>query len=160
MKSGRGHRRSLVLTIVERGGPVVFRRISSHSIASIRGASHNRIAADAVVSTDALPAYRKAVSERAHIAVKHSAGEFVQRDTGDSGIDAHTNTAEAVHAEIRRAVIDVWHWISPKHLDRYLDEIPWRHNRRDAAHLRRIAAVLSSTSRPLPLRSLVMHAAP
>jgi hypothetical protein len=155
VKSGRGPRRPLVLTIVERGGPVVFRRIASHSIAAIRGASHNRISGDAVVSTDALPAYRKAVSGRAHVAVKHSAGEFVRRDADGFGLDAHTNTAEAVHSEIRRAVIGVWHWISPKHLDRYLDEISWRHNRRDVGHLRRIASVLSSAGRPLSVSRLV-----
>lgn len=155
IKSGRGPRRPLVLTMAERGGPVVFQRIASHSIAAIRSASHNRIAGDAVISTDALPAYRKAVSGRAHVAVKHSAGEFVRRDASGAGVDAHTNTAEAVHAEIRRAVIGVWHWISPKHLDRYLDEISWRHNRRDVGHLRRIAAILASASQPLPVRALV-----
>ena len=155
VKSGRGPRRPLVLTMAERGGPVAFQRIASHSIAAIRGASHNRISGDAVVATDALPAYRKAVSGRAHIAIKHSDDEFVKRDAGGSGIDAHTNTAEAVHAEIRRAVIGVWHWISPQHLDRYLDEIAWRHNRRDVGHLRRIAAILFAAGRPLPVRALV-----
>ena len=155
MKSGRGPRRPLVLTMAERGGPIVFKRIASHSIAEIHGASHNRISGDAVISTDALPAYRKAVSGRAHVAVKHSAGEFVRRNADSSGLDAHTNTAEAVHAEIRRAVIGVWHWISPKHLDRYLDEISWRHNRRDIGHLRRIASVLSSAERPLSVSRLV-----
>jgi transposase-like protein len=154
-KSGRGPRRPLVLTMVERGGPVAFQRIASHSIAAIRPASHNRISGDAIVSTDALPAYRKAVSGRRHVTVKHSAGEFVQRNAGGIGVDAHTNTAEAVHAEIRRAVIGVWHWISPKHLDRYLDEIAWRHNRRESGHLRRIAAVLAATGQPLPVRALV-----
>lgn len=155
VKSGCGPRRPLVLTMAERGGPVAFQRITSHSIAVIRGASHHRISGDAVVSTDALPAYRKAVSGRAHMAVKHSAAEFVRRDAGGPGVDAHTNTAEAVHAEIRRAVIGVWHWISPKHLDRYLDEISWRHNRRDIGHLRRIAAVLLAAGRPLPVRALI-----
>ena len=179
VKSGRGPRRPLVLTMAERGGPVAFQRIASHSIAAIRGAAHNRISGDAVVSTDALPACRKAVSGRAHIAVKHSAAEFVRRDACGPGVDAHTNTAEAVHAEIRRAVIGVSppgisvlrslhrsdqsrcatpvvdHWISPRHLDRYLDEIAWRHNRRDVGHIRRIAAVLSSAGHPLPVRVLV-----
>lgn len=155
VRSGRGPRRPLVLTMVERGGSAVFRRIASHSIAAIRGASHNRISSDAVISTDALPAYRKAVSGRAHVTVKHSAGEFVRRNADKSGLDAHTNAAKAMHAEIRRAGIGVWHWISPKHLDRYLDEISWRHNRRDIGHLRRIASVLSSAGRPLPVSRLV-----
>jgi hypothetical protein len=155
VKSGRGPRRPLVLTMAERGGPVAFQRIASHSIAAIQGASPNRVSGDAVIATDALPAYRKAVAGRSHVTVKHSAGEFVRRDADGAGVDAHTNTAEAVHAEIRRAVIGVWHWISQKHLDRYLDEIAWRHNRRKIGHLRRIAAVLGAAGRPLPIRVLV-----
>lgn len=155
VKSGRGPRRPLVLTMAERGGSVIFRRIASHSIAAIKAASHNRISGDAVVSTDALPAYRKAVSGRAHITVKHSKAEFVRRNAYGASVDAHTNTAEAVHAEIRRAVIGVWHWISRKHLDRYLDEISWRHNHRDVEHLGRIAAVLSSAGHPLAVSDLV-----
>jgi transposase-like protein len=99
VKSGRGPRRPLVLTMAERGGPVFFQRIASHSIVAIRGASHNRISGDAVVATDALPAYRKAVSGRAHIAVKHSDGEYVKRDAGGSGIDAHTNRSLGVTIE-------------------------------------------------------------
>ena len=38
VKSGRGPRRPLMLTMAERGGPVAFQRIASHSIAAIRGA--------------------------------------------------------------------------------------------------------------------------
>lgn len=53
------------------------------------------------------------------------------------------------HGRWLRAVIGVWHWISPRHLDRHLDEISWGHNRRDVGHLCRIASVLSSAGRPL-----------
>ncbi len=67
---------------------------------------------------------------------------------------AHTNTAESLHNDLRRSVMGVWHWISEKHLDRYLGEITWRRNRKEAGHLQRIAAVLASGAPPLPFDSL------
>lgn len=90
-----------------------------------------------------------------HLTVTHSAGEYVARDPAGIGVDAHTNTAEAIHGEIRRAVIGVWHWISQKHIDRYLDEISWRHNQRERPHLDRIAMMLGNAVGPLPYGAIV-----
>jgi hypothetical protein len=74
VKSGRSPRRPLILTIAERGGDVVFRQIPTHSTMEIRDASENIIDASAIISTDSLPAYRKAVSRHTHLTVNHSAG--------------------------------------------------------------------------------------
>lgn len=136
--------RPLVLTMVERSGRVVLSRIASHSTTAIRRASADVVSPDAKIISDALPAYRRAVSGREHLVVVHSAGQFVARDGGGLGLDANTSTAEAVHAAIRRSVIGVWHWISPKHLDRYLGEMAWRHNRRAEGHLLRIVDIISA----------------
>jgi transposase-like protein len=152
--SGRGPRRPLVLTMVERGGSVALTPIASHSKKAIGGAVRPRLDPEAIVVTDALPAYRRVAAGHAHLTVTHSAREYVARDPAGLGIDAHTNTAESVHGLIRRAVMGVWHWISPKHLDRYLAELAWRHNRRDDGHLVRIADVLATGGRPLPVATL------
>lgn len=45
--------------------------------------------------------------------------------------EAHTNTIESVWALLKRQIIGVHHWISPKHLNRYVAEMTWRFNRRD-----------------------------
>ena len=55
-----------------------------------------------------------------HLTVNHSAGEFAAHDPQGLASPAHTNTAESLHNDLRRAVLGVWHWISEKHLDRYL----------------------------------------
>lgn len=151
---GRGPRRPLVLTMVERGGRVAFDRIASHSSVAIGRAAQPVLDPDATVMTDNLPAYRRAVKGHEHLTVTHSAKEYVAHDAGGSGLDAHTNTAESVHGLIRRAVIGVWHWISQKHLDRYLDELSWRHNRRDDGHLLRIVDAIGHGGQPLSMRAL------
>jgi transposase-like protein len=154
-KTGRGPRRPLVLTIAERNGRVILRRIESHSTAAIKAAADGRIADGAIIATDALPAYRKVAAGHAHLTVTHSAGEYVARDPAGLGVDAHTNTAEAIHGEIRRAVIGVWHWISGKHLDRYLNELAWRRNLRQRCHLDRIASIFGSMAGPAPYARIV-----
>lgn len=154
-RSGRGPRRPLVLTMVERGGRVVLERIASHSSAAIGAAASSRLDPAATVMTDALPAYRRVARGHRHLTVNHSAGQYVDHGAGGPGVDAHTNTAEAVHGMIRRAVIGVWHWISQKHLDRYLDELAWRHNRRADGHLMRIVDALTRGGAPLSMRALI-----
>jgi hypothetical protein len=61
-----------------------------------------------------------------HLAVDHSAGEYVRL-----GGYVHTNSAESVWALLKRQIIGVHHWVSEKHLQRYVDEMSWRFNRRD-----------------------------
>ncbi len=34
-------------------------------------------------------------------------------------------------ALLKRQIVGIHHWVSPKHLNRYVDEMTWRFNRRD-----------------------------
>ena len=58
-----------------------------------------------------------------HETVNHSAKEYVR------GI-CHVNTAESVHALLKRGVTGVYHHWSKKHLHRYLSEFDFRWNNR------------------------------
>jgi hypothetical protein len=44
----------------------------------------------------------------------------------------HTNSIENVWALLRRQIIGSRHWVSPKHLDRYVQKMTWRFNRCEA----------------------------
>ena len=58
-----------------------------------------------------------------HESVKHSVGEYVR------GI--HTNGVESFWATLKRAHKGTFHRISPKHLNRYVQEFAGRHNMRN-----------------------------
>lgn len=151
--TGRGTKRPLVLTVVERDGALKMQRIESHSKAAIGAAVAGLVAPAAVTMTDALPAYRHlGVRQAAHHTVNHSAGVYTRHE---DDLTVHVNTAEAVHSLLRRAVQGVFHWISSKHLDRYLTEIGFRWSRRAEGVLTRIAALLAAEVPPLTYRSLV-----
>ena len=77
-----------------------------------------------MVYTDGEPAYL-GVSRR-HEAVKHSVGEYVR------GM-VHTNGIELLWSMLKRAHAGTFHKLSPKHLDRYVQEFAGKHNIRDAS---------------------------
>ncbi|MEE4208568.1 MAG: IS1595 family transposase [Parvularcula sp.] len=56
-----------------------------------------------------------------HIRINHSAGEYV-RDK------AHTNGIESFWALLKRGYVGVYHYMSAKHLGRYVQEYSFRHN--------------------------------
>ena len=75
----------------------------------------------AQVYTDETSAYKGI--DRRHEAVNHSVGEYVREQ-------AHTNGLESFWAPMKRGVDGVYHKMSPKHLQRYVDEFSGRHNNR------------------------------
>ena len=72
--------------------------------------------------TDELPSYN-GMREYFHDSVAHSRGEYV-RD------DVHINGMESFWALIKRAHKGTYHKMSPKHLQRYVDEFTGRYNSR------------------------------
>ena len=78
--------------------------------------------AGAMVYTDDAAAYKGMPFE--HGTVKHSVGEYVD------GM-AHTNGIESFWSMLKRARKGVYHKISPKHLQRYVDEFSGRHGIRE-----------------------------
>ena len=72
--------------------------------------------------TDDASAYKG--SDRPHYTVRHSTGQYVVGDV-------HTNGIESFGAMLKRSYHGVYHRMSPKHLQRYVDEFAGRQNIRD-----------------------------
>ena len=78
--------------------------------------------AGATVVTDELRGYRPLTRAGFnHLTVNHSVGEFV-RDM------AHTNGIESFWALLKRGHYGIYHYMSAKHLHRYVKEFSFRHN--------------------------------
>ena len=91
-------------------------------------------AAGATVYTDDAAAYKGMPFD--HASVRHSVGEYVD------GM-AHTNGIESFWSMLKRAHKGVYHKISDKHLQRYVDEFAGRHGVRERDTLDQMQSVVS-----------------
>ena len=105
-------------------GLIAAEVISDASAETLQGFVAAHTERGATVYTDDAKAYR-GMPNRKHEAVKHSAGEYV------SGM-ASTNGIESFWAMLKRAHKGTFHKLSPKHLDRYVQEFAGKHNLRHA----------------------------
>ena len=92
---------------------------------TLRGFVQTHAQPDAMVYTDGEPAYWGLPR---HEAVRHSVGEYVR------GM-AHTNGMESFWSMLKRAHMGTFHKLSPKHLNRYVQEFAGKHNTRDLGTL-------------------------
>ncbi|WP_420637020.1 IS1595 family transposase [Candidatus Palauibacter sp.] len=84
-----------------------------------------------------------------HETVRHSVGEYVR------GM-AHTNGVESFWSMLKRAHKGVYHKLSAKHLQRYVDEFAGRHNIRDLDTLAQMQHVVAGmVGRRLMYRDLI-----
>ena len=101
----------------------------------------------AVVYTDDAAAYEGIPNP--HESVKHSVNEYVR------GM-AHTNGIENFWSMLKRAHKGTFHKISPKHLDRYVQEFAGKHNVRESGTLAQMRdTVARLVGRDLLYRDLV-----
>jgi hypothetical protein len=119
-----GAGKEAVLGIIERNGELRATHINKEGDAADHVKAN--VKRDAVLMTDEDRVFKSLKKDYVHLTVRHSMGEYVR---GCGYI--HTNTIESVWALLKRQIIGVHHWVSPKHLQRYVDEMTWRINRRD-----------------------------
>ena len=83
-----------------------------------------------------------------HQQVNHSKGEYGRGQ-------AHTNSVEGVWALVKRQIYGIHHFVSTKHLDRYLAEIMWRYNRRGVPDALRLGELLKWADGRLTYAALI-----
>ena len=123
LRAGRGAvGKTAVVGIRDRAtGKVAAQVVSTTDAATLQGFVHDHTKGEKPVYTDGSRAY-DGLPNRA--AVHHSVGEYV-RDM------IHTNGVESFWSILKRAHKATFHRMSPKHLQRYVDEFAGRHNIRD-----------------------------
>ncbi len=124
LRMGRGTvGKKAVIGLRDEKGIVKAQPINSTSAKVIHGFIRGHVKSGATVVTDNFKSY-KGLSEYKHHTVNHSIGQYVKDQ-------AHTNGIESFWALLKRGYIGVYHWMSHKHLHRYVDEFSFRHNTRN-----------------------------
>ncbi|HVG55816.1 MAG TPA: IS1595 family transposase [Vicinamibacterales bacterium] len=113
-----------VLGMVERKGRVFVTTVPSVKRATLFQHIEERVLPASTIYTDELEAYRTIQgSGYQHRRINHSEKVYV------SG-DIHTNTIEGFWSLTKNGIRGVYHAVSRKHLQGYLNEYAWRYNER------------------------------
>ena len=122
--SGRGAvGKTAVVGVKDRATKHVAARVVERTNkATLQGFVIDHTAPGATVYSDDSSAYESLPFN--HDTVKHSLSEYVKGDV-------HTNGIESLWSMLKRAHTGTFHKLSPKHLDRYVQEFASRHNLRD-----------------------------
>ena len=84
-----------------------------------------------------------------HGEVKHAAKQYVNNGR------VHTNTIEGFWSLLKLGIIGIYHNVSEKHLQCYVDEFVFRYNSRDLAEGSRMDMMLSHTEVRTTYKSLI-----
>jgi transposase-like protein len=145
-----------VLVAVERNGPVRAVPVKSDSLVDLLPHIKRFVDKGSHLMTDQLHTYRKAGKMFAfHDWVNHGEKEFARGN-------AHNNTAESFNAILERAKLGVFHYMSKRHLARYLHEVCFRWNHRVPELKRNKGGAMKIVMKPMhvleKLHSLLSHA--
>lgn len=143
-----GAGKSVVLGIVERDGELRATHISEQGEAA--GHVKKNIERQSVLMTDEDRVFKSLHTDYLHLTVRHSIGEYVR----GAGV-IHTNSIESVWAQLKRQIIGTHHWVSPKHLQKYVDEMSWRFNRRDLKPSPRMNDIFKCVDGRLTYKALI-----
>jgi len=122
-----------VVAIVQRHGKVVAKVVKDVSGNSLLGTIRKHVVPGSVIYTDELNAYdgigfMKAKGGKPagfiHRTIKHSDKVYVRGDI-------HTNSVEGLWSLLKRGIGGVYHSVSKRYLQSYLDEYTFRYNRRE-----------------------------
>ena len=129
-------------------GQVVAKVVVDTSAATLQQFVYDNTEIGATVYTDEAAAYKSMVGVE-HETVKHSVSEYV------NGM-AHTNGVESFWAALKQAYHGVYHHMSKKHLQRYVDQFAGKHNARGMDTLDQMAHVVAGlVGRRLMYKELV-----
>ena len=106
--------------------------VSSTDAETLQGFVMDHASHDATVYSDDATAYESLPFN--HATVKHSLSEYVRGDV-------HTNGNESLWSMLKRAHKGTFHKLSPKHLDRYVQEFAGRHNLREQDTIDQLVAL-------------------
>ena len=150
-KRGRGTTKYPVFVAVQRGGQVRATTIDDLRFQTMKPHLDRWLHGETTVMTDEFGASQnRRKFSQGHFRVQHGTDQFERGE-------AHVNTSEALNATLKRPIVGVYHYMSPKHLLRYVEEASFRWNNREDNQrtLGRLGLMLhNAVGRHMPYRAL------
>lgn len=108
----------------------------------------DKVADDTKVFSDEYRPYRALGTQFEHSFVKHSASEYVN-------CVVHTNSIENFWSKFKRGIDGIYHHVSPKHLDMYVNEFTFRYDNRSLSEGSKFDVCLTNANKRLDYNTLI-----
>jgi transposase-like protein len=140
-----------VFGLLQRNGEVRANVVSDARMRTLEKHIVDHVQIGSELYTDNFASYDRIGKLFKHETVAHSRGQYVR----PGGI--HTNSAESFWALFKRGYVGIYHWMSPKHLQRYVDEFARRYNTRDMDFSEVFTGMVNCAAdgSPLPYKALI-----
>jgi transposase len=131
LRADRGQK-TIVVGAVERKGRVIARTVPDATQETLQGIVREFVLPSSTVFTDEHAGYTGLEEMEGrhyhHLRIKHNAKVYVMGQV-------HTQTIEGFWSLVKRGIGGVYHSVSAKYLQSYLDEYSFRYNRRASGNL-------------------------
>jgi transposase-like protein len=144
--------KTAVFGMKQRGGDVRAGTVKHANGKNLKPIIRRNVSRDAIIMSDEFGAYKDLNKEfKDHQIVVHSRKEYVR------GI-AHTNGIESFWSMLKRGIYGIYHHVSRKHLDKYVDEFEFRCNSLHITDPRRFKLMLDNSIGRLTYNELIQKA--
>jgi transposase-like protein len=137
-----------VAGVVQRGGNVIAKKVKDTQGSTLRKFVNDNVQRGSQLHTDEWWGYKGLEKLFGHQVIKHNEKEYVNGD-------CHTNTLEGFWSLLKRGVVGIYHSMSNKHLQKYVDEFVFRYNTRQLTESDRFNLMLSGLATHLPYKKLI-----
>jgi transposase-like protein len=128
-----------IFGMIQRSGKLVAMAVENTKAETLMPLIKQFVAENTVVYTDESKSYNRLSKENySHEFVRHNEKEFVVDDI-------YTNTIEGFWSHFKKMVFGTYHFVSKKHLQRYIDEEVYRWNTRLMSESARFKDVFSKS---------------
>lgn len=139
--------KKMVIGIIERNGKVVLKHVPNADLKNVGNLISKHVPKGSTIYSDEAPVYNHLKRFYTHDNVKHSLNIYVEGNV-------HTNTIENFWSVLKRGLYGIYHQVSDKHLERYLDEYAAIFNTRDLSSKERFDKFLVDAESVLSYKSL------
>lgn len=140
--------KTAVAGVVQRGGEIRAKIVPDTSGSSLRKFVYDNVERGSTLNTDEWYGYKGLEKLFGHSIVKHNEKQYVQ-------VTCHINTMEGFWSLLKRGIVGIYHSMSSKHLQKYVDEFVFRYNTRTLTESDRFNFMLSNMASHLPYKQLI-----
>lgn len=146
---GRSNKtKSIVLGMLQRDGYLKAKMVEDVTSKTIEKETIKNVVLGSIVMSDEWKSYQVLDNNYSHHVVNHSKGQFAIDNIS-------TNTIESFWAVFKRGLKGVYHIMSKKHLDRYIQEFVFRWNLRNEERGLLFNSVLNNAKYKLSYKNLI-----